>query len=421
MDVKAIVLGFILPFSAIGQEIITIDQGMVGLGPCEPSIAISNQDPSIQVAGSILDRVYVSQDSGATWTMETLESEYGVYGDPVIVSERKNRFFYLHLSDPAGKGWSDPSLLDRIVVQRSNRKAKKWTVDSYVGLNEPKDQDKQWAAYNEDEKTLYCTWTQFDLYGSKEEEHKSSILFAMSRNSGRSWTSPIAINQYAGDCLDDDRTVEGAVPAFNNQGDVFVAWAYDEKIYFDRSNDGENWLDTDIVIAEQPGGWTQQVEGLGRANGMPVLNCDRSNGQYEGRLYVNWTDRRDGDINVMIAYSDDKGDTWSEPIRVNQDLSGKDQFYTWMTVDQSDGSVYCVYYDRRKYPDQRTLVYLARSTDGGVTWGEQPITQEPFIPEEGIFFGDYNNISAVEGVVRPIWTEYSKEVGLSVKTALFNF
>jgi hypothetical protein len=42
------------------------------------------------------------------------------------------------------------------------------------------------------------------------------------------------------------------------------------------------------------------------------------------------------------------------------------------------------------------------------------------VPEGKVFFGDYNNISAVDGRVRPIWTREDRGV-LSVWTALLDF
>ena len=105
-----------------------------------------------------------------------------------------------------------------------------------------------------------------------------------------------------------------------------------------------------------------------------------------------------------MVKSTDGGDTWSAPVRVNDDESGKHQFFTWMTVDQITGKLWFVFYDRRNYPDLRTDVYMAVSDDGGETFTNFKVSEEPFIPDTGHFFGDYNNISAVNDVVRPIWT-----------------
>jgi hypothetical protein len=74
-----------------------------------------------------------------------------------------------------------------------------------------------------------------------------------------------------------------------------------------------------------------------------------------------------------------------------------------MTVDQSTGYLYFVYYDRRNYSGNQTDVYLSVSRDGGKTFKDHRISESPFIPAKRVFFGDYLNISAVEGNIKAIW------------------
>ena len=88
---------------------------VTGYQPCEPSIAISPVNPNIMVAGSILDNVYRSEDGGVTWSHDKLKSSFGVFGDPCVVASPLGDFYYLHLSNPEGKGWESDMLLDRIV------------------------------------------------------------------------------------------------------------------------------------------------------------------------------------------------------------------------------------------------------------------------------------------------------------------
>ena len=76
----------------------------------------------------------------------------------------------------------------------------------------------------------------------------------------------------------------------------------------------------------------------------------------------------------------------------------------WMAVDNETGYLYIVYYDRRNYDDNQTDVYLAYSTDGGASFKNIIISEKSFMPQEDRFFGDYNNISAHEGIIAPIWT-----------------
>ena len=391
-----------------------------GAGPCEPSIAISPTDSNIVVAGAILDRVYYSNNGGITWKKKTLSSPYGVYGDPVLLADTKGDFYYAHLSDPNGKSGGDPNWLDRIVIQKSTDGGANWSQGTYAGLHHPKDQDKHWLAVDPRDNSIVMTWTEFDKYDSRDPKDKSRILFARSADGGKTWSSEASLSQLEGDCLDDDQTTEGAVPAIGPNGEIYVAWAYNNKIYFDRSVDaGKTWLATDKVVADQPGGWTFDIPGIYRANGLPITATDLSNGPNRGTIYVNWCDQRHGtnDTDVFLAKSSDGGNTWSAQIRVNNDGAGNHQFFTWLAVDPVTGYLYMVFYDRRNHEGDATDVYLAYSKDGGKTFVNAKISQSPFTPTKGIFFGDYNHLSVYNGRVRPIWTRLQGGT-LSVWTAL---
>lgn len=393
-----------------------------GYAPCEPSIAINPTNPDNMVAGAILDKVYTTFDGGKTWSKQQIRSPYGVYGDPCIIADSKGTFYYFHLSDPDQQGWASPKLLDRIVCQRSFDGGLSWDEGSFMGYSPPKDQDKEWAIADPDSKYLYASWTQFDRYESTSPEDKSNILISTSKNRGKTWKKAVRINEIAGDCLDGDMTTEGAVPAIGPNGEVYVAWAIDEKIYFDRStNKGKTWLEKDILVAEQIGGWELSIPGIHRCNGMPILLCDLSQSKTRGTLYVNWADQRNGqeDTDIWLAKSTDGGNTWSKAIRVNDDANGKQQFFTWMTIDPSTGYLYAVFYDRRNYEDLRTDVYIAFSTDGGESFTNVKISESPFIPGRQAFFGDYNHISAVDGRICPIWTRMD-ELQTSVYTAVIS-
>ncbi len=410
-----LLLSFLFFFSALFaqyQNIVIDNSG----SPEEPSIMINPKNPDQLIAGSNIDNYYYSEDGGLTWTAGHLVSPgNGVWGDPCIIVDTAGSFYFFHLSNPPGGAW-----IDRIVAQKFDFTTYTWTDGTYTGLNGNKAQDKAWATVDSANNNIYVTWTQFDQYGSSNPNDSSIILFSKSDDAGETWSTPLRINKVAGDCIDSDNTVEGAVPAVGPDGEIFVAWAGPEGIVFDRSLDGgDTWLDDDIFISDQPGGWDYNIAGIYRANGLPITCCDVSNSPYRGTIYVNWTDHRNGDndTDVWIAKSIDGGDTWSLPIRVNDDPPGKEQFFSWMTVDGANGDVYVVFYDRRNYDDSNTDVYIARSTDGGETFQNIKVSESPFLPYSSVFFGDYTNITAYNGMVRPIWARLQNG-NLSVLTAV---
>lgn len=405
---KNIVLGFVLFF--ILQNLAHAQHTNVLISkdnnPNETSIIIDPKDTNRMVGGANLNNYFYSSDGGRTWNAGKLTSGYGVWGDPAMMVDTSGAFYFFHLSNPSNGNW-----IDRIVAQKSVDGGKSWSDGSYFGLtktaNGAKAQDKHWITVDRKTNTIYATWTQFDKYGSPAPDDSSIIRFTKSSDGGISWSTPIRINKISGDCIDDDNTVEGAVPAVGPDGQIYVCWAGPSGLVFDRSSDGgKTWLDDDIFVSDIGGGWAYDIPGIDRANGMPVTVCDLSSGPHRGTIYVNWSDQRNGpdDTDIWLAKSGDGGNTWSAPIRVNDDPPGKQQFFTWMTIDQTTGYLYFIFYDRRSYNDNQTDVYMAVSRDGGVSFINFKVSESPFLPSADIFFGDYTNVSACNNVVRPIWT-----------------
>jgi hypothetical protein len=389
-----------------------------GASVSEPSICINPQNTNQLVAGSNLNKYYISEDGGYSWTQNTLTSpQYGVWGDPCIVVDTAGDFYFLHLADPSSGSW-----IDRIVSQKFDFNTYEWTDGTYMGLNGIKAQDKEWAVVDSATNTIYVTWTQFDEYGTANPNKYSNIHFSKSTDAGQTWSEALQINKISGDCVDEDNTTEGAVPAVGPNGEIYVAWAGPAGIVFDKSYDGGNtWLDEDIFINDQPTGWNYNIPGISRANGLPITCCDISPSEYNGTIYVNWSDQRNGvdDTDIWISKSTDGGDTWSEALRVNNDPPGKQQFFTWMTIDQTNGEIIIVFYDRRDYDNNNTDVFIARSKDGGNTFENVKISESPFMPSSSVFFGDYTNITAHDGKIRPIWAR-ADGISMSIWTAIID-
>ncbi len=389
--------------------------------PEETAILINHNNTNEMVAGANINNCSVSYDGGYTWQNQQLSSPYGVWGDPCVILDTNGVYSFFCLSNPP----SPPgSWIDRIVCLQSADSGLTWGNTSYMGLNGGKAQDKEWATVDRANNNIYVTWTQFDVYGSIDPQDSSIIRFSKSTDGGNTWSEAVRINKLAGDCIDRDNTVEGAVPAVGPDGELYVAWVDTFGIKFDRSFDeGLSWLDDDIFVCDVPGGWDYQIPGYNRCNGLPVLVCDTSGGVNNGTLYINWTDQRNGtdDTDVWLVKSIDKGNTWSLPIRVNDDAPGKHQFLTWIDIDQTNGNLYFVFYDRRNYTDHLTDTYMAVSNDGGSSFHNFKVSESPFYPNSMVFLGDYNNVSAHNNVVRPIWTRMEQTINgnqLSIWTAI---
>jgi hypothetical protein len=422
MKINILVLTILLisatAFSQPYQNVMISNQG----SPEEVSICINPKNLNQLVAGANITNEYYSTDGGLTWTRQTMTSTYGVWGDPIIAVDTASNFYFFHLSNPSGGNW-----IDRMVCQKSTNGGVTWNNGSYTGLNYPKLEDKEGVVIDRTNNTIYMTWTEFDVYGTTNQADSSRILFSKCTDAGLTWSTPVRIDKLGGDCVDADNTVEGAVPAVGPNGEIYVAWAGPKirnsqfGIFFNKStNGGQTWLANPIYACDQPGGWDYGINGIYRCNGLPQTVCDLSNGPYRGNIYVNFTDSAGNlDHDVKLVKSTNGGLNWST-VKVNNDPPGKEQFFSWMTIDQMTGYLYFVFYDRRNYSDWNTDVWMAKSTDGGETFINFKVSDSPFLPDGGTFFGDYNGITAHAGKVRPIWTRL---VGgaLSIWTAIVDY
>ena len=409
MKIKSILLFLaLIGFSSLEtiSQNIRISEARNSLDPYpnEPSIMMDPENPNILVAGSNINSYYQSTDSGETWIENELTSSIGVWGDPVIDVDNLGNFYFFHLSNPpSGEGeW-----YDRIVCQKSSDNGSSWSDGTFTGLNGTKDQDKPWSVIDRNNNNIYLTWTQFDKLWSSDPSDISIILFSRSLDGGNTWSTPIRINKFEGDCKDDGNSVIGAMPAVGPNGEIYVSWHSPNGIMFNRSLDqGNTWLPEEILISTVPGGHIFNITGINRAFLLPVIKCDLSSGTNNGAIYVNWNDQRNGTDNtdVWLSKSTDGGNNWTSPSRVNNDSTITHQFFPWMDIDQTNGNLHFVFYDRRNYTSHYTDVFLAYSGDGGETFTNRKISESPFLPNSGIFFGDYNNITVHNNIVRPVWT-----------------
>ncbi len=380
--------------------------GPQSIDPEEVAIAINPVNPNYLAAGANIDYYYSSSDGGFTWSESSMSSSLGVWGDPCLLYDSLGYVYFGHLSYGSGSGY----WIDRIVVQRSTNNGTTWNDGAGIGFNPPtRNQDKEWLAVDHSQSpfhgNLYVTWTEFDDYGSSSPSDSSRIRFSKSTDAGLTWSTAKTISDVSGDCIDSDNTDEGAVPAVGPNGEIYVSWAGPLGLVFDKSTDGGETWGNDVFVSTIPGGWDFDVSGISRCNGLPITMCDISNSQYNGNIYIGWSDQRNGTTNtdVFLVKSSDGGNTWSQPLKVNDDQTTRQQFFTWMTVDPSTGHIWAVFYDRRNTTGDATDVYVAKSTDGGDTFENLKVSESSFTPSQFVFFGDYTNIAALNGKIYPIW------------------
>jgi BNR/Asp-box repeat protein len=423
------------------QQVVRITEPNA-INPAEVTIAINPKNPDNMIAASFQTGLpprpragsyhYVTFDGGKTWTtVPTPDPKNLTQGDDVVAFSSDGIAYHAHLSFDGIRQARPARAENGMIINVSKDGGKTWS-DGTPAINHLNTvipfEDKPGlvvdnAPGSRSKGNVYLAWTRFDVYGSSDPEHHSQIYFSRSTDHGQTFSMPMRISDTGGDCVDSDNTVEGAVPAIGPNGEVYVVWAGPLGLVFDKSTDGGLTFGKDKVIGTIPGGWDFGVQGLERANGMPNTAVDLSNGPSKGTLYVNWIDGRNGDPDVFVMSSRDGGKSWSQPVRVNDDKvkNGKEQFFTWMSVDPVDGSVNVVFYDRRDTSGAETGLTLARSVDGGRSFVNRKIEVPPFTPNSRVFFGDYSGISAYDGRVVPVFMHFVDQRTLTVSVALFRF
>ena len=110
----------------------------------ELSIVVNPNNTRHMLAGVNVNGFHYSTNGGITWIPGSLASSYGVWGDPCVIVDANNNYYFLHLSNPpSGSG----SWIDRIVCQKLGSLGGAWSSGTYMGLNGAKAQDKEWAFY----------------------------------------------------------------------------------------------------------------------------------------------------------------------------------------------------------------------------------------------------------------------------------
>jgi len=378
-------------------------------------------------------RGYFSSDGGASWggvdlplpppLQGTNDQRFG--SDPSLAFDTSGNLFYSYIVVFFGNGNGINGT--EMAVARSTDGGQTYPTTALfsfeTGASRFNDKPMITADTNRNsayKDNLYVAWD-----AASGGTTGGGIRVGRSRDSGATW----AVNR-ADDPSGPGKAI-GASPAVGPNGEVYVAWN-DFKanaIAFNRSFDGGATWGKQITIAPKviPFDIAIPAESFRGALVYPACDTDRSNGAHRGRVYCSWMDLTGGGTtNIFLAYSDNRGATWSNAAPVGDPAAGVDRFNHWMSVDPVTGDVNVSYYDTRNdTTGQRfmTDVYLAQSTNGGLTWGlDTRVTDVSsnehdcggIFPCQGINYGnqqgDYEGLVSFGGVSYPVWTDSRRQL-----------
>ncbi len=385
----------------------------------EPSVKISRKDPTRVVAAwrdfrlgvdpNAIRRVAYSYstDAGETWAVPVLldstfiPNGYTKNSDPAVATDTDGVFYISTIALSSNNqiiavykstdgGVTFPSAVSATTVISDKEYI---TCDFTPG-----------SPYNN---TLYMCWTGYT-------PTLTVIMCTRSTNHGVTWlpSANVSTASYPG---------QGSDIAVGMNGDVYVVWfGFPPNFiqWFSKSTDGGMTFSTPMNIAEGP----DPVIPFAISNvwSCPSIATDISNGPGFGNIYVTWCDARNGDADVFLIRSTNRGSNWSAPVRVNNDGigNGKLQCYPWIAVDDS-GRISIVFYDSRNTPSDSIIeAWLATSTDGGQTFVNSLLStvQSPTnTPGPNVRFGEYIGIDFWKNHIVSVWTDeraggYNQEI-----------
>jgi hypothetical protein len=376
----------------------------------EPSVALNTHNPR-QIVVAYQDNAHIaySTDAGKHWENATgIEPpDYRVSGDVSVAYDNKGYAIISYMAfDKLGtfNYWAHNASRNGLFVRRSLDGGKTWEAQHIPVIKHETEPGMPWedkpyivadATDSPYAGNLYVGWTRWTLADSQ-------ILLSRSTDSGLTWSAPKEIDTHRGLPRDDNGAVEGFSGVVGPDGRLYAVWADGGHIVLTTSSDGGKTFDPPRNIIEVAP-IMFQVQAVARSNGFPVIAMNPR----DQRLFVVWSDFRNGDVDVFCSTSSDQGQTWTPAVRVNSDAvhDGADQFFAWLAVDPVQGAAYVVFYDRRGDANNaQSTIALARSTDGGKSFENYSWMDKPF-DARGVFMGDYTGIAAYDGRVYGVWTE----------------
>jgi len=387
--------------------------------------------------------LYGSNDGGVTWSYNcapwpadgtgTISGASSFFGsDPAVDWDSSGNAWAAYLLiDENGGGTADGS---GIAIAKSTDSGLSW---SPVGMivnnlaNSSLFEDKELMAIDRSggahDGRIYVIW---------DENNLERIAFSDTGTTG-SWTTVV---------LDSTHTCIGADVKVGADGTVYAVWNRlgfkgntqnsEATVFAKSTNGGATWSPAVTVATHRLFSFgtneTPPAQDKRGVNAFPSLDVDRNPASaFFGRLYVTYGDFPLGttsgsNLNVYLKRSTDGGTTWTaDPgVLVNDDGGASTQFFPWLAVDPSDGTVNLAWYDTRNdaVNNRKSQVFYARSSNGGTSvepnvllmdGGANFVDSVSYCDENSTDnanynanqYGDYSGISASDRQVHALWTD----------------
>jgi dockerin type I repeat protein len=319
-------------------------------------------------------------DGGTSWTFPGVLENNVFRSDPVLNSNETGNFFYL-------------SLLQTFCddMWRSLNGGQSWTRLPPEGGGGGG--DKEW--FTIDKTNGMGHGFQYQAWSTAAA--CSGGQFSRSTDGGVTWMSPINIP---------NSPVWGTLDVDTN-GNLFIGGGnFGSQFYCIRSSNAQNGNVTptfDQVTTVNLGGSILFGAAInpGGLAGQIFLAVDRSGTITNNNIYMLASVRPTGANNgtdVMFVRSTNGGQTFSAPLRINDDPINHNKWHWFGTLSVApNGRIDVVWLDTRNASNNTdSQLFYSYSTDGGNTWSANVAVSNPFNPFEGYpnqnKIGDYITI-----------------------------
>jgi len=360
---------------------------------------------------------YVSHDGGGTWSNVFMpgisEENGGTYqgvGDPAFAWDPSGDVVYyanIAFNRRANPATGHSAFASSIAVSRSFNKGDTWETHFVIEDDDSSIfHDKEWIAVDQNGH-VYVAWARFRFgRGGPFGYLESPIVISKSTDQGVTWSEPKVISagpytQFATPVVGPDGTIYVSYELWNSPagragGRAFVAKSEDG---------GDTWTNQFVGLVND---LRSPLPGSAfRVASYPVLDVGD-----DGTLHMVWSNWQGGTGDIVYTRSADGGDTWSRPVKINQESVKSDQFFQW--IDASGEFVHVGFVDRQ-YTGNTLLDHsYAVSTDGGDTWsqtvrvsGESSRSDASLFGANctGEFIGDYTGIVADGETAHVLWMD----------------
>ncbi len=375
--------------------------------------------------------VYVSADGGRNWVNHNLGRPYPNWrstNDPSVAFDADGVGYLVY----GGHGTAYDSLglsfgENGVFIAKSVDEGKTWKAHIPVIVHLGKQsldsnyEDKYYITVDNSPNSPYFKHIYIPWKRVVPRDSSTTIVISKSTDKGETWSEPIAISErFTGSSEDTTYGQSFPLAATGPNGEVYVVWnnGIEHAVGFVVSYDGgDTWSEPRMIFYYDIFGETRYLEGQGwrhsvkktvRSEAYPVIQCDLSNSERRGWLYLTWA--ADNYPNIYFSRSTDHGQTWSDRVIVHSDTKN-DQFWQWHAVDPSNGDIAVMYLDSRNDPENIAIeTYVSYSSDGGNTWIDKmasdvssDIRLNPFTANS--FAGDYNGLAFLNGIIYPSWVD----------------